>query len=151
MVTSFTDPMGKYNGWLKQTNGKLVFVEEWGVNRNNYDARSELPTNTRDMNNAGFPWVYWQILLRRSATLAIATPSDYLLTVVLILLGKPRLPVMHRASRIGQEPSTRRQCRQISRRAHSFTCLRFQYQYMLYLDIQHEIISIAKIERDCKL
>lgn len=53
---------GSYTSWLDQANGKLVNLEEWGVDTNNYDASSEFPANTKDMNNAGLPWLYWQLL-----------------------------------------------------------------------------------------
>ena len=51
-----------YNSWISQANGKLVFVEEWGVNTQNLDPKSEFPANTKDMNAGGLPWVYWQLL-----------------------------------------------------------------------------------------
>lgn len=51
-----------YNDWLNQANGKLVNLEEWGVDTSQLDPSSEFPANTRDMNSAGLPWVYWQLL-----------------------------------------------------------------------------------------
>lgn len=66
-----------YNGWLKQTNGKLVFVEEWGVDRTKYDTKSEFPANTRDMNSAGLPWVYWQILPQKKCNVGDSDPFGF--------------------------------------------------------------------------
>lgn len=51
-----------YNSWLGQTKGKLVYVEEWGVDTSKYNIQDEFKTNTQDMNAGGLPWVYWQIL-----------------------------------------------------------------------------------------
>lgn len=48
--------------WIKQANGKLVYVEEWGVNTDSYDASKEYPANMQDMIKAGLPQLYWQIL-----------------------------------------------------------------------------------------
>ncbi|KAI1384822.1 glycoside hydrolase family 5 protein [Hypoxylon trugodes] len=49
-------------GWLQQANGKLVFIEEWGVNTGSYSPKSELPANADDINKAGIPNLYWQFL-----------------------------------------------------------------------------------------
>ncbi|KAJ6444550.1 LOW QUALITY PROTEIN: beta- -mannanase protein [Purpureocillium lavendulum] len=51
-----------YEGWLSDANGKLVFVEEWGVDTASLDPKAEFPANTADMNAGGLPWVYWQLL-----------------------------------------------------------------------------------------
>ena len=32
------------------------------MDTNKYDANSEFPANTEDMNGAGLPWSYWQLL-----------------------------------------------------------------------------------------
>lgn len=66
-----------YNSWLGQTNGKLVFLEEWGVNTKSLDAKSEFPANTRDMNNAGLPWLYWQFLPSKKCTVGDSDPFGF--------------------------------------------------------------------------
>ena len=47
---------------MSQSNGKLVNLEEWGVDTSKHDPSSEFPANTKDMNAAGLPWLYWQLL-----------------------------------------------------------------------------------------
>lgn len=51
-----------YKGWQSQANGKLVFLEEWGVNTQQYNTADEFRSNSQDMNNAGLPWIYWMLL-----------------------------------------------------------------------------------------
>ncbi|KAJ6784330.1 hypothetical protein PWT90_07250 [Aphanocladium album] len=51
-----------YGGWMGQTKGKLVYVEEWGINTTRYNIQDEFRANTQDMNAGGLPWLYWQIL-----------------------------------------------------------------------------------------
>lgn len=53
---------GSYSSWIEQSNGKLVHLEEWGVDTTAYDVNTEFPANTKDMNSAGLPWTYWQLL-----------------------------------------------------------------------------------------
>ena len=54
--------VGSYDGWIGQAKGKLVYVEEWGVNTTRYNIKDEFRANTQDMNAGGLPWMYWQIL-----------------------------------------------------------------------------------------
>ncbi|CAM1502502.1 Fc.00g044860.m01.CDS01 [Cosmosporella sp. VM-42] len=51
-----------YKSWRSQANGKLVQLEEWGVDTTKYNAKTEFPANTKDMNSAGLPWLYWMYL-----------------------------------------------------------------------------------------
>lgn len=53
---------GQFSDWQDQANGKLVNLEEWGVDTGKLDPSSEFPANTKDMNSAGLPWIYWQLL-----------------------------------------------------------------------------------------
>ncbi|KAI0379660.1 glycoside hydrolase family 5 protein [Hypomontagnella monticulosa] len=46
-------------GWLQQSGGKLVFVEEWGVNTGSSNPKTELPAQANDLNKAGVPNLYW--------------------------------------------------------------------------------------------
>lgn len=54
-----------YNGWLSKANGKLVILEEWGVNTQQYNTVDEFRSNSQDMNSAGLPWIYWMLLLSK--------------------------------------------------------------------------------------
>ncbi|KAI1413025.1 glycoside hydrolase [Hypoxylon sp. FL1857] len=51
-------------GYVEQANGKLVYVEEWGVRQYQgaADATVEYPAQGNDMNKAGLPWLYWQVV-----------------------------------------------------------------------------------------
>ncbi|KAI0506713.1 glycoside hydrolase [Xylaria bambusicola] len=51
-------------GYLRDAKGKLVYVEEWGVKQYQgaADPRVEYPAQANDMNKAGLPWLYWQIV-----------------------------------------------------------------------------------------
>ncbi|KAK5989661.1 hypothetical protein PT974_07916 [Cladobotryum mycophilum] len=51
-----------YKGWISQAKGKLVHLEEWGVPVDKISPTTEFPANTHDMNSAGLPWSYWQLL-----------------------------------------------------------------------------------------
>lgn len=53
---------GSFSSWLDQTNGKKVFLEEWGIDASKYDQTSAFPSEVEDMNSAGLPSLYWQIL-----------------------------------------------------------------------------------------
>ncbi|KAF4953788.1 hypothetical protein FGADI_5781 [Fusarium gaditjirri] len=48
--------------WLTQANGKKVYLEEWGVNSQNYDQKSSFVSEVNDMNSVGLPNMYWQLL-----------------------------------------------------------------------------------------
>lgn len=49
--------------WVSQANGKLVFVEEWGINAASYNQSSAFPSETADFNSVGLPNLYWEIIL----------------------------------------------------------------------------------------
>ena len=53
---------GSLSGWLNQANGKLVYLEEWGIDASANDQMSAFPSEVGDMNSAGLPQLYWQIL-----------------------------------------------------------------------------------------
>ncbi|KAJ0153432.1 Uncharacterized protein HZ326_4155 [Fusarium oxysporum f. sp. albedinis] len=48
--------------WLNQANGKKVYLEEWGVYSQQYDQKSAFVSEVNDMNSAGLPNMYWQLL-----------------------------------------------------------------------------------------
>ncbi|KAM0080939.1 hypothetical protein ACKRZS_006901 [Fusarium odoratissimum] len=48
--------------WLNQANGKKVYLEEWGVDSQQYDQKSVFVSEVNDMNSAGLPNMYWQLL-----------------------------------------------------------------------------------------
>ncbi|KAH7150925.1 glycoside hydrolase superfamily [Fusarium sp. MPI-SDFR-AT-0072] len=48
--------------WLNQANGKKVYLEEWGVDSQKYDQKSAFVSEMNDMNSAGLPNLYWQLL-----------------------------------------------------------------------------------------
>ncbi|KAI0903160.1 glycoside hydrolase [Ustulina deusta] len=51
-------------GYVSSAKGKLVYVEEWGVNQYQGAANAavEYPAQANDMNKVGLPWLYWQIV-----------------------------------------------------------------------------------------
>lgn len=53
---------GALDGWLQQSNGKKVFIEEWGINASTNDQKSAFVSEVKDMNSVGLPSLYWQIL-----------------------------------------------------------------------------------------
>lgn len=48
--------------WINKSNGKKVYLEEWGIDTRKYDQASAYPSEVSDMNSAGLPNMYWQIL-----------------------------------------------------------------------------------------
>ncbi|EXL98185.1 hypothetical protein NOF04DRAFT_6595 [Fusarium oxysporum II5] len=48
--------------WLNQANGKKVYLEKWGVDSQQYDQKSVFVSEVNDMNSAGLPNMYWQLL-----------------------------------------------------------------------------------------
>ncbi|KAI0006472.1 glycoside hydrolase family 5 protein [Xylariaceae sp. FL0662B] len=70
---------GQWSGaaqqWVDQSNGKLVLIEEWGVDTGTSDPQTELPAQGGDINAAGLPSLYWQFLPRKSARCADYDPS----------------------------------------------------------------------------
>ena len=53
---------GALSGWLDQSNGKKVYLEEWGIDASAYDQGSAFVSEVDDMNSVGLPSMYWQIL-----------------------------------------------------------------------------------------
>lgn len=53
---------GSAPGYVEQANGKLVYVEEWGVNTTNVNPAEGFPHEAADMNSVGLPALYWQFL-----------------------------------------------------------------------------------------
>lgn len=68
---------GSYSDWIGRSNGKLVNLEEWGVDTSQYDPSSEFPQNTQDMNGAGLPWIYWQLLPAKKCDVADGDPFGF--------------------------------------------------------------------------
>lgn len=48
--------------WLSLANGKKVFLEEWGIDQRSNNIQSAFPSEIAEMNRAGLPSVYWQIM-----------------------------------------------------------------------------------------
>lgn len=48
--------------WLDEANGKLVYLEEWGIDTSVYNQAEAFPSEVRVMNSVGLPGIYWQIL-----------------------------------------------------------------------------------------
>ncbi|KAI2785104.1 glycoside hydrolase family 5 protein [Daldinia loculata] len=63
---------GQWSGgakkWVQQAGGKLIFVEEWGVNTAANSAKSELPAQANDINKVGLPNLYWQFLPKKACS-----------------------------------------------------------------------------------
>ncbi|KAK6950543.1 hypothetical protein Daesc_008871 [Daldinia eschscholtzii] len=57
---------GSATKWVQQAGGKLIFVEEWGVNTAVNSAKSELPAQANDINKVGLPSLYWQFLPKKT-------------------------------------------------------------------------------------
>ena len=53
---------GAAKSWVDQSNGKLVYLEEWGVNTGCVDPAEGFPNEAGDMNSVGLPAMYWQFL-----------------------------------------------------------------------------------------
>lgn len=67
---------GGAQSWASQAGGKLVFVEEWGVDTGEDDATSKLPAQAADINKAGLPSLYWQVLPKASAGCSYIRPEE---------------------------------------------------------------------------
>ena len=50
------------SGWISQSNGKKVYIEEWGIDSTRYDQKSAFVSEVNNMNSVGLPSMYWQIL-----------------------------------------------------------------------------------------
>ncbi|XXG96871.1 hypothetical protein Hte_003162 [Hypoxylon texense] len=62
--------------WVDQAGGKLVFVEEWGVDTGSSDPETELPAQAGDLNKVGMPNLYWQFLPKQSGGCSYNPKSD---------------------------------------------------------------------------
>lgn len=49
--------------WVSQAGGKLVFVEEWGIDAASYDQAVAFPSEAESFNMVGLPALYWQVIL----------------------------------------------------------------------------------------
>lgn len=54
------------SSWLEQANGKLVLLEEWGIDTSTNDIGDAFKRDTADLNQAAMPNLYWQILPTKS-------------------------------------------------------------------------------------
>lgn len=68
-------------GWVEEASGagsgdKLVYLEEWGVDKASYDQASAFPSEAADMNSVGLPSLYWQIILPDVAGCAYDPATD---------------------------------------------------------------------------
>ncbi|KAI1097294.1 glycoside hydrolase family 5 protein [Jackrogersella minutella] len=63
---------GQWSGaakqWVQEAGGKLVFVEEWGVNTGSNNPKTELPAQANDINKVGLPNLYWQFLPKKTCS-----------------------------------------------------------------------------------
>ncbi|TGJ79056.1 hypothetical protein E0Z10_g9702 [Xylaria hypoxylon] len=55
---------GAAAGYVSNAQGKLVYIEEWGVGQYQgvADVAVEYPAQANDLNKSGLPWLYWQIV-----------------------------------------------------------------------------------------
>ncbi|KAI0165347.1 glycoside hydrolase [Hypoxylon sp. FL1284] len=74
---------GAASGYVSQANGKLVYVEEWGVRQYQGAAQAsvEYPAQADDMNKAGLPWIYWQIAPAKTCNYDPTTDGDDSFTI----------------------------------------------------------------------
>ncbi|KAI0138633.1 glycoside hydrolase family 5 protein [Hypoxylon sp. NC0597] len=63
---------GQWSGgakeWISQSGGKLVFIEEWGVDTGSNNPKTELLAQANDINKAGIPNLYWQFLPKKTCS-----------------------------------------------------------------------------------
>ncbi|KAH9900470.1 glycoside hydrolase family 5 protein [Xylariomycetidae sp. FL2044] len=57
---------GSTKKWVDQSNSKLVFVEEWGVDTSKNSPKTELAAQAADLNKASVPNLYWQYLPKKT-------------------------------------------------------------------------------------
>ncbi|KAK8073127.1 hypothetical protein PG996_006475 [Apiospora saccharicola] len=62
--------------WVSQARGKLVFVEEWGIDASKYDQGATFPTEAADFNSVGLPALYWQFILPSVAQCPYTAAGD---------------------------------------------------------------------------
>lgn len=63
---------GNIASWLSKSNGKLVFIEEWGVDAARSYQPDEFKAQAADINVGGVPNLYWQFLAPQNS----ACPYD---------------------------------------------------------------------------
>ncbi|KAK8022439.1 hypothetical protein PG993_013206 [Apiospora rasikravindrae] len=63
-------------GWADQAGGKLVFVEEWGIDAARYNQTAAFPAEAASFNEVGLPAFYWQFLLPSVAQCPYTAAGD---------------------------------------------------------------------------
>jgi mannan endo-1,4-beta-mannosidase len=64
------------SGWISQSKGKKVYIEEWGIDSTKYDQKSAYASETKNMNSVGLPNLYWQILPPVASGCSYSPESD---------------------------------------------------------------------------
>lgn len=64
------------SGWISQSNGKKVYLEEWGIDSTKYDQKSNFVSEVNDMNSVGLPSMYWQILPPATSSCSYSPNKD---------------------------------------------------------------------------
>lgn len=64
------------SGYISQSKGKKVYIEEWGIDSTKYDQKSAFVSEVNDMNKAGLPSMYWQILPPATSSCGYSPKSD---------------------------------------------------------------------------
>ncbi|CAJ2505938.1 Uu.00g000680.m01.CDS01 [Anthostomella pinea] len=64
------------SNWISKSNGKLVFVEEWGVNTGSSDPTTELAAEADDINSVAVPNLYWQFLPKQDSGCSYDPKND---------------------------------------------------------------------------
>ncbi|KAK7913811.1 hypothetical protein PG985_011514 [Apiospora marii] len=79
-VHRYASVPGKWNAsaadWVTQARGKLVFVEEWGIDASKYDQGAAFPAEAADFNSVGLPALYWQFILPSVAQCPYTAAGD---------------------------------------------------------------------------
>lgn len=64
------------SGWISQSNGKKVYIEEWGIDAKKYDQKSAFVSEVNNMNSVGLPSMYWQILPPATSSCGYSPKDD---------------------------------------------------------------------------
>ncbi|KAH8660553.1 hypothetical protein BX600DRAFT_438766 [Xylariales sp. PMI_506] len=79
-IHRYASVLGKWaesaDGWVGQANGKLIYVEEWGINAASYDQSGGFPSEAENMNFVGLPSLYWQFILPAASVCPYTASSD---------------------------------------------------------------------------
>ncbi|KAK8091849.1 hypothetical protein PG997_002210 [Apiospora hydei] len=79
-VHRYASVPGQWNAsaasWVSQARGKLVFVEEWGIDAARYDQAAAFPSEAASFNAVGLPALYWQFLLPSVAQCPYTAAGD---------------------------------------------------------------------------